>query len=107
MWVVYGNNLGMTEGDYGIELPVTIHGITLQAADSLKFIFKTATDGDVLLEKDYSNIQDNTAYLEFTEAESELFEANMTYVFSLDLYQEGEFLCNVIPRGVFKVENKV
>lgn len=106
MWVVYGNALEMTEGDYGIELPVTVNGATLGENDTLSFTFKAAADGEVLLEKEYTP-DDNVVFLKFTEEESALFEANRTYSYSLDWYQEGEFLCNVIPRGNFRVVNKI
>lgn len=107
MWIVYGNALEMTEGDYGVELPVTLEGANLGEGDTLKFTFKRASDGDVILEKEYSDPTDNTVFLKFDEADSELFEANKAYVYSIDWYQEGEFLCNVIPRGNFRVVNKI
>ena len=107
MWIVCGNALEMTEGDYGIELPVTISGAVLGENDALKFTFKAAADGDVLLEKDYTDPQENTVFLKLTEEESALFEANKTYCYSLDWYQDGEFLCNVIPRGNLRVVNKI
>lgn len=95
----------MTEGDYGITLPVTINGTTLAASDSLKFTFKTAANGEVILEKSYANISENTTALEFTKAESELFNAGF-YVYTLDWYQDGSFLCNIIPGSVFEVVDK-
>ena len=107
MWVVYNDGLEMTEGDYGIDLPVTISGATIGAGDSLKFTFKEAADGDVLLEKDYDEIENNTVNLSLTEEESALFKANKTYFYALDWYQDGGFLYNVIPRGVLRVENKI
>ena len=107
MWVVYGNALEMTEGDYGIELPVTINGATLGEDDTLKFTFKAAADGEALLEKEYTDPTDNAVFLSFTEEESAKFAAGKTYIYSLDWYQEGEFLCNVIPRGNFRVVNKI
>lgn len=39
MWAVQGVSLQMAEGDYGIQLPVTISGTTLAASDVLKFVF--------------------------------------------------------------------
>lgn len=105
MWNVNDTNLQMTEGDYGIELPVTINGTTLASTDSLKFTFKTAVNGEVVLEKDYTNIVDNTADLELTEAESALFTAGV-YVYTLDWYQNGSFMCNIISGSTFKVVDK-
>ena len=107
MWLVYGNNLQMTEGDYGIELPVTISGATLQQGDTLRFTFKEAAGAENLLVKEYSESTENAVFLEFTAQDTALFEAGHTYVYSLDWYREGTFLCNVIPRGILKVVDKV
>lgn len=105
MWNVNDTNLQMTEGDYGIELPVTINGTTLASTDSLKFTFKTAVNGEVIMEKDYTNIVDNTADLELTETESALFPAGV-YIYTLDWYQSGSFMCNIISGSTFKVVDK-
>lgn len=106
MWTVNGTTLKMAEGDYGIQLPVTVSGTTLEANDSLKFTFKTVPNGEVILEKEFSDINDNTVDFEFTEAESALFSAGSTCVYSLDWYQDGIFMCNLIPLGQFKVVDK-
>lgn len=105
MWVVTRNDLQMAEGDYGIELPVTVNGTTLTEHDSLKFVFKTRKNGNTILEKEYSDISENTVNLEFTEAESALFPVGV-YVYSLDWYQDGVFLCNIILCSPFKVVDK-
>lgn len=105
MWAVQGMSLQMAEGDYGIELPVTISGTTLAASDSLKFTFLTAKNGRVILEKEFTNISENTVNLELTEAETALFEPK-TYVYRLDWYQDGNFMCNVIPEATFRVVDK-
>lgn len=95
----------MAEGDWGIQLPVTISGTTLTENDSLLFTFKDKKNGDVILTKEYSDITDNSVNLEFTEAESALF-APGSYVYSLDWYQNGNFMCNIILCGSFKVGDK-
>lgn len=105
MWAVQGMSLQMAEGDYGIELPVTVSGTTLAASDSLKFTFLAAKNGRVILEKEFTNISDNTVNLELTEAESALFEPK-SYVYRLDWYQDGNFMCNVIPEATFRVVDK-
>lgn len=105
MWDVQGTRLQMAEGDYGIELPVAIRGTTLAASDSLKFTFLTAKNGLVILEKEYTNISDNAVNLELTEEESALFTPK-TYVYRLDWYQDGNFMCNVIPEATFRVVDK-
>lgn len=104
MWNVNKNDLSMAEGDYGIQLPVTIEGATLGQGDAIKFVFKKSVDGELVLEKTYSSFDQNTAYLEFTAAESALFPIG-TYVYRMDWYQNGVFLCNIIPSAKFKVVN--
>ena len=99
-------NLSMAEGDFGVSLPVTISGAALGSQDSVKMTFKTALNGEMILEKNFSGIVENTVNLEFTEAETALFRVG-TYVYSLDWYQNGNFMCNIIPIGLFKVVDKV
>ena len=95
----------MAEGDYGIQLPVTVKGTTLTASDSLKFTFKRETNGSVLLEKEYTNIAENTVQLQFSAQESAKFPVGM-YVYALDWYQNGVFMCNIILSAKFKVVDK-
>lgn len=104
MWRVSGNTLTAAEGDYGIQLPVTVSGTTLTASDTLKFTFKSSVNGETVLEKELTPTN-NTVDLEFTSADSELFEVG-AYVYSLDWYQNGVFMCNLIPHGIFKVVDK-
>lgn len=104
MWAVTNSDLKMVEGDWGIELPVTISGVTLSENDVFKFTFKQKVNGTTILEKEYTPTQ-NKVTLEFTEAESALFHIGV-YVYSLDWYQSGAFLCNVIPCASFRVVDK-
>lgn len=103
MWAVNGNHLTMTEGDWGVELPITISGVTFAASDAVRIVIKKGETA--LVTKDFTNINDNTVNLELTEAESALFSVG-TYVYSLDWYQNGAFMCNIIPSAVFKVVDK-
>ena len=104
-WTVNGTTLKMIEGDFGIKLPVTIGGTTLSTQDAVKLTFKSTRNGTEILSKDYSNIQNNTFDLELTEAQSALFPVG-TYAYSLDWYQSGNFMCNIIDCAVFKVGDK-
>ena len=105
MWYVSTTNLQMVEGDYGIALPITINGTTLGATDSIKLTFKDSVNGSVILEKTYSGIAGNTVNLEFTAEESELFSVG-SYVYCLDWFQSGSFMCNIVPFSAFKVVEK-
>ena len=105
MWAVQGMTIQMAEGDYGIQLPITVSGTTLTASDALKITILTAKNGRVILEKEFTDISENTANLELTEAESALFEPRV-YVYRLDWYQDGQFMCNLISEAMFRVVDK-
>lgn len=95
----------MVEGDYGITLPVVISGVTLGANDTVKLTVKRQPDFTAVVEKTFDNIQDNTVNLVFTEEESAKLKPR-DYLYVLDWYQSGSFLCNIIPSGSLKVVNK-
>ena len=103
MWNVNGITLNMTEGDWGVKLPVTVTGVTFTANDSVRI--KIQRDETTIIEKEYTNITQNTFDLEFTEAESALLPVG-SYLYSLDWYQNGAFMCNIIPSGMFLVGDK-
>ena len=97
MWNVNGRNISMAEGDYGRALPIRCRGTDLTAADKIKFTFKRSMNGTTIL--------DNLITLTFTEAESALFPFGQ-YVYSVDWYRNGSFMCNLIPVSLFKVVDK-
>ncbi len=103
-WAVNGKELKMAEGDWGIQLPITVSGVTFTEQDMLRFVFKDKMNGSTILTKEYAPVE-NTVSLELTEAETELFSVG-TYVYLLDWYQDGAFLCNVIPSAFLKVVDK-
>lgn len=105
MWIANNLDFKMVEGDWGVELPITFEDITLTASDELKFVIKSASDGDVLVTKVFTNISENTINLALTASETALLPVG-TYVYSLDWYQSGAFMCNLVPCGVFRVVNK-
>ena len=105
MWNVSGINLQMVEGDYGVSLPISVSGATFTNVDSLKLTVKKAVNGDALVEKTFDSIVQNTVTLTLTAEESALLPVG-SYVYSLDWYQDGNFLCNIIPTALFKVVEK-
>lgn len=103
MWIVTNDiDFKMAEGDYGIALPIGIKGFTLGASDSVAIVIKKAKNGDPILTKIFSNIQNNTVNLEFTAEESALLPAG-DYVYKMDAYQEGNYLCNLVGMASLKV----
>lgn len=104
-WNVTNQTLSMAEGDYGIALPVEIIGTELGEQDSIKLTFKDSANGNEILSKTFDGITDNTVNLELTAEESALFPVG-SYVYSLDWYQSGNFMCNIITIAPFKVVDK-
>ena len=105
MWEVYKHTLQMVEGDFGLALPFNVSGTTITASDVLRFTFKDKLNGETLLTKEYTDIQGNSAQLMLTEEESALFRVG-DYVYSLDWYQDGTFMGNLIKCAAFKVVEK-
>lgn len=109
MWIVSQNdpNIGMVEGDYGIRLPIEVTGATFGAVDSVDFVIKATLDGEDIVKKTYDalTIESNTIPLELTAEESAKLPKGL-YVYRLDWYQNGHFMCNLVPKATFKVVDK-
>lgn len=103
MWKADGNNIQMTVGDYGIKLPISVSSITVGQYDEMRF--KIANQNAAVLELTFSNISDNTIDLELTAEQSAKLRVG-SYLYSLDWYQNGSFMCNLIERALFKVVAK-
>lgn len=106
MWNAKNTTISMTEGDFGIILPIKVDGVDLGENDAVKITFKTAKNGETILEKTYSSeISENTVPLQLSSAESALFDVG-EYAYSMDWYQAGNFLCCLVPAASFKVVDK-
>lgn len=105
MWNSSGTDLSMVEGDWGINLPITVNGVEFDTNDEVLITVKDKKNGDVILEKTYGNIDENTIPFELTEAESALLPVGK-YVYRIDWYQSGAFYCNITPIGNLKVVDK-
>lgn len=105
MWAVNGIDMKMCEGDWGIILPTKISGTTFTEHDEILFTLKDGLNGNTVLTKTFTGITDNTFNFSLTEAESALLPVG-SYCYSLDWYQDGAFMCNVVECGQFKVGDK-
>ncbi len=107
MWKVNQTNLSMVEGDYGLTLPITVRGTTLAAGDLISFKVKKLSNRETVLDKTFADadIENNTFSLEITSTETARLPAD-DYVYILDWYRNGMFMCNIIRDGVFRVEAK-
>lgn len=105
MWSVNGQNLTMVEGDWGLSLPLTVSGVDFANNDTVRLTIKDSVNGTTLIEKEYTDISENTVDLNITEEESEKLTVG-GYVYSLDWYQDGAFMCNIIPFANLRVVEK-
>ena len=105
MWRVLSNSISMTEGDFGVSLPINISGTTFAASDTIKLTILDGVNGTEIVAKEFTNIQQNTVALELTEAESALLPVG-NYVYRLDWYQSGVFMCCLVEFASFKVVEK-
>lgn len=99
--------IAMTEGDFGITLPIKINieGTELSSTD--KFVLKIfkGINEDAIIEKVFENITNNTIELKFTKEETEKLEVG-NYYYDLDWFQEDIFLSNILARKKFTVREK-
>lgn len=95
----------MCEGDFGLALPIAISGTTFTANDEIKLTIKASVNGAALVEKTFADIADNTVSFMLTEEESKRLHVG-AYVYALDWYQDGAFMCNIIPRASLRVVDK-
>ena len=108
MWALItedGANISMVEGDYGIILPISVSGIEIGFDDVIKVTVKDGKNGNTIVEKNFTGIEDNVIPLSFSAAES----ADLTvgkYVYNLDWYHNSVFLCNIVNCAMLKVVDK-
>lgn len=95
----------MTEGDFGIVLPITIKDIELKGSDKISLKLFKEKDEEPILIKIFENIVDNTLELKFTEEESKCLEVG-DYFYDLDWFQENTFLSNILASKKFVVKDK-
>ena len=109
MWNTKGKgntDITMCEGDYGVQLPFVVAGITIQKADTVRFTIKDEKNGTTIFSKAYTNIAGNTIDLSLTEAESAQLGVG-TYVYCVDWYKNGIFMYNLVNNAKLKVEDKI
>jgi hypothetical protein len=104
----YPLRITMTEGDFGITLPIEIEtkkGETItENTDFIIKIFKKINT-EPLISKTYSDIENNTIEFSLTQEESSRLPTG-DYCYDLDWYQNGVFMCNLVRAEEFVVEEK-
>ena len=104
MWVVTNDKIEMTENDYGVELPITVSGLTFAENDKLRFTIKKSVNGAAIIEKEATPTNGGINVV-LSSADTAVL-APGTYVYNLDWYQDGAFMYNIISGATFKVVDK-
>ena len=105
MFNVKNGNISMVEGDYGLELPITITGTIISSDETIELIIRD-NSGEIKIDKFYNNIVDNTINFSLTKQESGKLTSNKKYFYSLDWYRNEDFLGNILNGLEFNVEEK-
>lgn len=93
----------MTKGDFGIILPIKITGLELSELDNIKITIKKDIDTNSIIEKNYNS---NLIDFSLTKTESEKLLSG-EYFYSIDYYRNNQFMCNIIKKESFIVEDKI
>lgn len=108
MFEVEGNQIIMTEGDFGISLPIELeleNGETISSDNNLKLAIYTNINTVPIITKIYENIQGNTINFQLDKSESLLLKAGR-YFYDLDWYAGETFLNNIMRHEKFIVCEK-
>lgn len=106
MFEVDEKKISMTEGDFGLILPIELEmddEIVAEDTFSIK-IFKKINEAPIV-EKTYNNIAEKIINFQLTKEESELLKVGL-YYYDIDWYQENSFLNNIIAKEKFRVIEK-
>ncbi len=98
-----GKTITMTEGDYGLHLPIKINGINISAEDSIKLSIKNEEKN--VYEKEYKNVENNTIDFCLEKADS-LKLTTGNYIYLIDWYKDNKFFCNIVNGYSFNVNKR-
>ena len=98
-------DITMTEGDFGVSIPIVVQGITIGSGDSVLLTIKKTRNGSAYIEKVFTDIVANTIDLSFTESETDDLKVG-SYVYTLDWYKGSQFMYCLVNNGKLKVEDK-
>jgi hypothetical protein len=105
MFEIKNETIIMTEGDFGLDLPIEIIGTELASDETIKLTIRDNSN-ETKIEKEFSGIIDNTVSFSLTETESKKLRPNIKYFYRIDWYKNGQFLGNVVNGKEFIVKEK-
>lgn len=108
MFIIDKKKIEMIEGDFGIDLPITIEledEEVIGENDKFKVSIYKGINGELIVEKNYSVDDKNTFNLNLTEIESMKLKVGY-YKYDLDWYCGNVFMNNIIAKENFVVKEK-
>lgn len=104
MFDTFKNKITMTEGDYGVSLPIHFIDAGFETNDSIKVTIMV--DSDTSIEKTYTDIVDDTIDFSLTQAETNQLPVGF-YLYSIEWYQDGVFKDCILEKSPFVVSARV
>lgn len=104
MFETFKYKITMTEGDYGVSLPIHFIDAGFESSDSIKVTIMV--DSETSIEKTYTEIVDDTIDFSLTESESKLLPVGF-YLYSIEWYQDGVFKDCILEKSPFVVSERV
>lgn len=108
MFKIDKKKIEMVEGDFGIDLPITIeleNDEVIGENDMFKVSIYKGINGELIVEKSYSLDEENTFNLNLNETESRKLKVGY-YKYDLDWYCGNTFMNNIIAKENFVVKEK-
>ena len=108
MFIIDKKKIEMIEGDFGIDLPITIElegSESISQADIFRLSIFKGINKEPLIQKSYSLNENNTFNFNLTEEESSLLKVGY-YRYDLDWYSREQFMNNVVAKEIFQVTEK-
>ena len=94
----------LDNGDYGIGVAIKIQNFEFLEGDTLIFTIRRRNlDREVILQKEFSEFNENSVLLLITEQDAELLKEAI-YSYELEIYRNGSFLLTITQNQDFIVE---
>ena len=110
MYKTDGLDIRMTEGDYGIILPIELEVENDETFDTndyfdIKIYDKLNTEPIINKTYLYRDLENNTIPFTLTEAETSLLKIGV-YLYDIEWYQNNVFKCCIVERKTYTITEK-
>ena len=111
MYKIDGLNIKMTEGDYGVILPIELETENEETFDVDDFFAMKIYDGLntlPLITKiyEYSEFENDTIPFTLTQEETALLKVGNEYIYDIEWYQNDIFQCCIVEKKSYGITEK-